>query len=676
MSGATSSTTPRLNLLPDFPGRKLAYHSLLAGEIRVIVLLHETRREAPLRCFLETVSIHEGKSAEPYNAISYYWGSTENLETVEMYVGSREYDQFDGSFNIPITSNLALALREFRANATAENQRLVVWTDALCINQTDPEERSEQVGIMRDIYKAARRVWMWIGGTSLDAEAGLHTLYAYANSRHRSKIFAEVSPNARLEAMANWQVEAVARGDRDVLERLCLRNMATFFGAAYWQRGWIIQEATANNDTYICYGPARYRIVSLESLARLLKPVSNERLEQPILEQPILEQPILEQPINDFMSQIGQIYTCHFNWELLESIPAKVVELIRNTESECYHMRIWLCIMFAANAWHTSDPRDRVNAIMSAMPPYYTLGLQPDYSKSTEDVFISATVHLLRIGRSWSHYQFLAPSGSPYLPSWAMDFTAARPVSVSHIPGASHSTAASQWYFGYLFDHIGRLYDPSLSQGKSRFGADAKIPFRLRQMTQGVLETAGFIVDKVVSVSSLFTATLGCTDDAKDVLRAWYRLLSWNKRYTRHNTTLSGRARKWEAFCRTLCIGRIGELKFDTSHAAASAALWDMAIYDRQRHPEGMRAEAQQILKEMESALKGARFIVTRKGRIGIAPREVAVGDSIGILASGDVPFVLRNVTAEDVPGDAYILVGGCYIDGKPGGGFLIHKHS
>jgi hypothetical protein len=656
MSKATSSTTPRLNLLPDFPRRKLIYHPLnsLAGQIRVIVVLHAAEREAPLRCFLKTISIHEGKSTEPYHALSYYWGPTENPETVEVYGGSREYDELGGSFDIPITSNCALALRQFRAEATTERQRLVLWTDALCINQADVEERSAQVGIMRNIYKAAHSVWMWIGGESLAAEMGLHNLYSEANSSYRSKIFTEVSPNARLEAMVKWQVETVARGDRDASGRLYYRDLATFFSAAYWQRGWIIQEASANNDTYICYGPARYRIVSLLLLSEFLVPLSNNRVGQ---------------PMEDFRSQILQMWYCQYTWRMLKESPAEVVRKLPTTQSLT---RVWLETMFAANSWHTSDPRDRVNAIMSAMPPSYTEGLQPDYSKSTEDVFISATVHLLRTGRSWSAYQFLAPSGSPYLPSWAMDFTAARPV--PHIPGASHSTAASQWHFGYLFDHITRIHDPSLSEGRSRFGADAKTPFRLRQMTLWVLETAGFVVDKVVSVSSLFTATLCCTDDATDVLRAWYRLLSRNKRYTRHNTTLSGRARKWEAFCRTLCIGRVGKFKFDTSHAAASAAIWDMAIYDRQKHPEGMRKEAQEIFKEMESALKGARFIVTRKGRIGVAPREVAVGDSIGILASGDVPFVLRNVEAEDVLGDAYILIGGCYIDGKTCGAFLAHS--
>jgi hypothetical protein len=651
MSGATSSTTPRLNLLPDFTGRKLIYHPLnsLAGEIRVIVVLHAAEREAPLRCFLKTISIHEGKSTEPYNALSYYWGSTENPETVKVYCGSREYDEFGGSFDIPITSNCALALRQFRAHATAERQPLVVWTDALCINQIDTEERSAQVGIMRDIYKAAHSVWMWVGGESLAAEAGLHILYWLANDTQCSKIFAEVSPNARLNEILELQDNAT-RGSNDALAALILRNIAAFVSAAYWRRGWIIQEATANNNTYFCCGRARYRIISFALLVKLVPSLRDLRHEQ---------------RMNDFVHKIYQLQCCHSAWYLLADLSTGQAKQLRIRGSECHFTREWLFNMFT-NSWHTSDARDRVNAIMSAMPFYLTSGFQPDYSKSVKEVFTSATVHLLHNGRSWSHLQFLAPSGSPYLPSWTIDFTAARPLLPSILSSdASDSTGSWAAYFSQLFLHVMRMYGPGNSAENARFGADAKTPFRLRQVTQEVLETAGLFVDEVVSVSPLFAATLDLKDEGRG-LRAWYRFLNQNKRYTRRNTTLCGRARKWGAFCRTLCIARVGKLKFDASHASASEALWDMAIHDRQIYAEGMREKAGELYYyEMASSLMGARFVVTRRGRIGVAPRNVAAGDSIAILAAGDVPFVLPNVKAEDVPGDPYILVGGCYIDGK-----------
>jgi hypothetical protein len=38
-----------------------------------------------------------------------------------------------------------------------------VWIDALCVNQGDLEERSEQVKLMRDIYSQTWRVIVWLG---------------------------------------------------------------------------------------------------------------------------------------------------------------------------------------------------------------------------------------------------------------------------------------------------------------------------------------------------------------------------------------------------------------------------------------------------------------------------------------------------------------------------------
>ncbi len=37
-----------------------------------------------------------------------------------------------------------------------------VWADAVCINQNDLDERSSQVSIMADIYKAAKHCQIWL----------------------------------------------------------------------------------------------------------------------------------------------------------------------------------------------------------------------------------------------------------------------------------------------------------------------------------------------------------------------------------------------------------------------------------------------------------------------------------------------------------------------------------
>jgi len=58
-----------------------------------------------------------------------------------------------------ITESLATAL----ASLQSESEDVVIWADAVCINQQDPFEKTEQVQLMRDIYKAAMRVIIWLG---------------------------------------------------------------------------------------------------------------------------------------------------------------------------------------------------------------------------------------------------------------------------------------------------------------------------------------------------------------------------------------------------------------------------------------------------------------------------------------------------------------------------------
>jgi predicted acylesterase/phospholipase RssA len=49
---------------------------------------------------------------------------------------------------------------------------------------------------------------------------------------------------------------------------------------------------------------------------------------------------------------------------------------------------------------------------------------------------------------------------------------------------------------------------------------------------------------------------------------------------------------------------------------------------------------------------------------MGLAPLDAAVGDRIAILASGNVPFVLRPVPVDYAGKEAYRIIGGCYVDG------------
>lgn len=139
---ATSSIYPR----PLDPERR---------EIRVLNV-HPGGLNDDIVCNLTTISLGEA-DCNAFNALSYVWGDARQRQPITL----------DG-VRVTVTANLAIALRSLRSrspstNLSREVLALPLWVDAVCINQEDLEERSQQVRMMRDIYSAAQRVLIWLG---------------------------------------------------------------------------------------------------------------------------------------------------------------------------------------------------------------------------------------------------------------------------------------------------------------------------------------------------------------------------------------------------------------------------------------------------------------------------------------------------------------------------------
>jgi len=115
-------------------------------EIRTIALYPGQPGE-DIQCSMQTVSLDERPR---YTALSYVWGDPANTRPICV----------DGkTFNA--TVNLESALRQIRRQD--EKEVLVMWVDAICINQADVEEQNQQVGLMGPIYSDAETVIAWLG---------------------------------------------------------------------------------------------------------------------------------------------------------------------------------------------------------------------------------------------------------------------------------------------------------------------------------------------------------------------------------------------------------------------------------------------------------------------------------------------------------------------------------
>ena len=125
-------------------------YSPLSGtsQIRVLTILPTFGKEnAKLEAVLEPIDL-QTKPRPRYKALSYVWGDPKDVST--MLCNGEE---------ISITGSLSLALLQLRQ----DSQPCVIWIDQLCINQSDLDERAQQVTLMGKIYSWAEEVIVWLG---------------------------------------------------------------------------------------------------------------------------------------------------------------------------------------------------------------------------------------------------------------------------------------------------------------------------------------------------------------------------------------------------------------------------------------------------------------------------------------------------------------------------------
>lgn len=169
-------------------------------DIRLVKLLPSRSHEDPLICFLETVSLN---SRPLFESLSYAWGQA--IAECPLTVG-------DGQ--LLITANLESALRAIRGT----EEPVVIWVDAICINQQNLKERNHQVRLMRQIYTSAATVNIWLGTASYGVENALAVLRWLAKGTPLGKIILRM---------------------RATKTPVIIEELTAIFEHSWWQRLWV-----------------------------------------------------------------------------------------------------------------------------------------------------------------------------------------------------------------------------------------------------------------------------------------------------------------------------------------------------------------------------------------------------------------------------------------------------
>ncbi|RMJ17817.1 hypothetical protein CDV36_002500 [Fusarium kuroshium] len=188
----------------------------------------------PIQCSMFEACLKDPDRSMDYEALSYVWGSNHADEMIHV----------DGQI-LCITKSLHSALRHLRH----KKDDRILWADAICIDQSNVMERGHQVSQMGSIYKKASNVIVWLGPVSKDAGLLMSTL---------KSLQLKVSP----QPFQQWQF----RDDRwrDAWEELhggdisgepfhlqLINGLKKLTAQSWFTRVWILQEVANARRAWI-----------------------------------------------------------------------------------------------------------------------------------------------------------------------------------------------------------------------------------------------------------------------------------------------------------------------------------------------------------------------------------------------------------------------------------------
>ncbi|KAG0652244.1 heterokaryon incompatibility [Hyphodiscus hymeniophilus] len=136
------------------------YRPLKANEIRVVRFDEIWPRDKTFSATLQYINLEDNPV---YFALSYTWGDASREETILLD---------DQPFKV--TVNLYDALHQIRDNAAYFQgmveqdlqmpcNELLLWVDAICIDQSNRKDKEQQLPRMGSIYSSAHNVLVWLG---------------------------------------------------------------------------------------------------------------------------------------------------------------------------------------------------------------------------------------------------------------------------------------------------------------------------------------------------------------------------------------------------------------------------------------------------------------------------------------------------------------------------------
>ncbi|KAI4234461.1 MAG: hypothetical protein LQ349_003787 [Xanthoria aureola] len=520
----------------------------------------------------------ETHEPQPYEAISYAWGSIVRSHVVHV-------DTEDGQQSLSVTENLHSALQHLRDSSSHRT----LWADAACINQSDKEERSQQVAMMADIYRSAAKVIVWLGPEANSSTAAIETLSTLASKIHVDWHFLTVSPVSEEDAESDWvDLTKVAPFDQETWS-----SIGWLLDRSWFSRLWILQEVKqARKGAVIICGDAT---VSWEDFRKAIFSLHRRPKPPDIL--------LLGQKVRR-----AYLVTSVSGHASLRQI------LDRTKDAQC------------------SDPRDKIYAVLNLVSEDERRGIQPDYTKSTSEVFRDLILTSTLGAKDLTLLTICElQDDRGELPSW--------------VPNLSVPMRCE------IIDNVAACWN---SAAEARYSdGDASLIATGRCVGQ-ILKVQQIFADDLLSLVGIGRQPL-----LRDIYAALKRLASW----IRNQVGIDNFDRQLGIICRTLCCNDFSDT-FEPVHEQSPEYQTTLqhfrTLVELMAEPtiDFLNSSGKFYVSHYYYGLNRS-FIITEEGHVGMAPQTAHPGDFIVVFLGCQSPIVLRPRGDE-----GYLVVGEAYVHG------------
>ncbi|KAK5653791.1 hypothetical protein OQA88_7949 [Cercophora sp. LCS_1] len=606
-------------------------HRQLEGlrQIRLLELSPGNELDRPKGRIVETRLDRAGR----FRALSYRWGpSTETSATLETPDGQ-----------VPLAASLHRALRRLRDPA----EKLVLWVDAICINQNDDGEKKTQLRLMREIYRSAETVVAWLGDEADNSSRALEALLQIRTLSLRPRVW----PSKLPQVSGSWGGRPCPSENDPVWD-----DIATLFARDWFERVWILQEIVFAKDITVCCGLSR---MSWDDLFEAFKVC-------------VREKPGLLQKGSP--SQHG-----HPN-----AIAAYTLGITRGIYLGPLRRPFNLLELFALFSYaKATEPRDKLFALLPLASDADDSVFDPDYGSPLPVVVRRYAGEFVRRGNALDLLYNAGTSKSFAFASWIPDWTR-----------ENQPNTISTWYSRRgRFSAAGRSSLQTagifVSPRSTRPDPDSEDPLFVEGKRVDRIRSIGNLTrlasDAVTYVNSLHSAveslapypTGESVDELKmrlpigdasrphldaltDVASAYYTLAA-PAALTSPQGSLHGN-NNGGGYPEGPAAPTPGILSVDST--AIKTIDGFVRIFSQAQDRKQALWDYWHTATSFALRLSGARVCFTERGYIGLAPPDAEPGDMVIIINGAAVPFLVRGPQSLVSSESRSTLIGECYIHG------------